>query len=250
MADSLILEGTCYVDRLTDAGVETGIVQFGNTVKLSIKPDAERKQQMSKMKGKYGQVISSISLPKPATFSMQVDQLQRDVFAMAFFGTDSDIDVTGSSVTDEVISEAPAGGRGFLVAQRQISSVVVKDDSGTTTYVADTDYEVTSADLGLITVIDGGAIVEDQILKVSYSYASRAGYKVEGMTKVSVLVKIVLDGINLDNGNHCILTIDKGRLTPTAEIDFMSSEFFSATFDGDTETIEGASSPFRVEYYA
>jgi len=73
-----------------------------------------------------------------------------------------------TTVTDEAVTVG-ADNRATL-AHPQVSGVVVKNTSGTTTYVSGTDYTLDAAN-GVITRITTGAITAGQSLKVSYDYA-------------------------------------------------------------------------------
>ena len=56
------------------------------------------------------------------------------------------------------------------LGKKEISSVVVTDATGTTTYVENTDYEVDLKD-GLLKVVSTGAITDGEALLVDYDHA-------------------------------------------------------------------------------
>ena len=70
--------------------------------------------------------------------------------------------VTNESVTLDAKGVA-------ALAHEQVTSVVVKNSGGTTTYVAGTDYTVAQGD-GKVTRKEGGAIAAGASLKVTYEY--------------------------------------------------------------------------------
>lgn len=57
------------------------------------------------------------------------------------------------------------------------ATVVVKDITATTTYVANTDYTIDAA-TGILEIVSGGAIVAGDSLKVTYGYHTIAGKKI------------------------------------------------------------------------
>ena len=73
---------------------------------------------------------------------------------------EADYSLTGDSVDV---------GRKYLVA----ATVVVKDSTGATTYVADTDYTA-NAETGVITRVEGGGIAAGADLKIAFDYADES----------------------------------------------------------------------------
>lgn len=244
MPDSFLGAGDLYIDRLTEAGVPTGLEKVGNADKFEIKAEAEVIEQTSKGRDTYGQVLASASLAKPSTLAITLNQLDRKALAMAFLGEDADIDVTGSSVTDEALTAKLD--KWIEVAHRDISAVVLTDDTGVTTYVLDTDY-IVHARLGMIQALSTGAITENQSLLVDYSYASESGYKVKGATQPTIRAKLKLDGKNFANGKACIVEVYQAQLAPDSAVDFLSDEFSVLELTGTMITPDGQDHPFYVD---
>lgn len=244
MSESFLGSGDLYIDRLTGAGVATGFEKVGNADKFEIKAEAEVIEQISKGRDTYGQVLASATLAKPSTLSITLNQLDRKALAMAFLGEDSDVSVTGASVTDEAIT---AKRDKFVdVAHRDISAVVVTNDTGVTTYVLDTDYTV-HARLGMIQALSTGAITQDQSLLVDYSYASESGYRVKGGTQPTIKAKLKLDGKNFANGKACIVEVYEAQLAPDSPVDFLSDEFSVLELSGTMITPDGEDHPFYLD---
>jgi len=109
MGKSYLGAGALYIDRLNADGTRTGLSLVGNATKLEIKPDGEVKEQLSKGRGTYGQVIATAMLPKPTTISVDLNQLDKNVLAMAFMGDVSEINESSGSVADEVVTALTVG---------------------------------------------------------------------------------------------------------------------------------------------
>lgn len=135
--------------------------------------------------------------------------------------------VASSTVTDEVIT-AKLGSL-VLLAHAGATGHVVTNSAGSTTYVLNTDYQVTGA--GIIPLA-AGSITADQSLKVDYSYPAQT--TIQAFLSSVQEMSLVIDGLNdADSGKAHVIEIfrwkpgpgsvslvsDKlGRLKPTGEI--------------------------------
>lgn len=121
MGQSYLGAGALYIDRLNADGTRTGLSLVGNATKLEIKPDGDVKEQLSKGRGTYGQVIATAMLPKPTTITVDLNQLDKNVLAMAFMGDVSEINEASGSVVDEVVT-ALSVGKYVSLAKRNLAS--------------------------------------------------------------------------------------------------------------------------------
>jgi hypothetical protein len=241
-AQSFIGAGDVYIDRLTAAGAKQGSVKVG-IGKLEIKPNVELKEQTSKGRDSYGQVIASVALNKPAEMSMTLTQVDRKALAIALLGDDVAHTVAGSTVVDEVMLARKD--KGVFLAHRNISVVSVKHTSGTPVYVLNTDYTF-DARLGMITITPGSAIIEGASLKVSYTYAAESGYKIKGATQPMVKMAVLLDGKNMVDGALCYVTIHEATVSPDSAVDFLADDFAEIELKGSMATPAGMTEPFTV----
>ena len=140
-------------------------------------------------------------------------------------------------------------GEAVLLAHKNVSSVVVKDVTDTTTYVAGTDYNVISPALGLIETLVGGAIADDAVLHVSYAYAAQSGYQVSIGTNALIRVAILIDGENEEDGTEMTMEFDSVVLASSADINIISdpgTDYEELPFTLTFETLSGATSPGRI----
>ena len=110
------------------------------------------------------------------------------LFAMASGVTD--VSQTGASVVDE---DATAKHDEWIATSKQfISSVVITDAAGTTTYTAGDDYKVDAR--GYIYIFDDGAITDNQALKIDYTYATQEILKFVGGSDINIEGHFLFEG--------------------------------------------------------
>ncbi len=111
--------------------------------------------------------------------SFILDAPDKKIIEMFLFADDSTaIDQVGDDVVDQVVI-LPGGQQEVWLGFRDVSAVVVKHTTGAPTYVVDVDYKV-DADNGTVARLDGGAITVDQSTKISYTYADKDMFQVDG----------------------------------------------------------------------
>lgn len=158
----------------TDKKIAGGYRQIGNCPDFALKISTTTLDHYSSMTGirtRDEQVITEVSY----TGSITTDNNDLDNMAMFFLGAKSATARASTTITDEAISDVkldhlhilgatesnPAGNVGIDAA-----TVVLK--KGTTTLVAGTDYLI-DADIGAITPLSSGSILEGDDLTVSYT---------------------------------------------------------------------------------
>jgi Bacteriophage tail sheath protein len=75
-----------------------------------------------------------------------------------------------TAVTSQAMSFPASGAQALNLAHMGVSNVVVKNQAGTTTYVAGTDYSLDAIN-GVITALGGGAIAAGEAVTVSFDFA-------------------------------------------------------------------------------
>lgn len=247
--------GTLYIDRQDASGNSTGLLKVGNATKLSITPSGEIKERKSMQKETYGQVLDSVSIPNSQKISVVIDELDMDNLALALLGDNAVLTDAGGSIQgEEVVTIAD---RYVQMDHKNITTgtVVVWTGTGTTapasgdtTYVSDTDYEVTSS--GLLKAISTGSIASGATVKVSYTALAISGEKVTGATNTRIKAKLVLDGKNYTDSKNVLLTAWEATLQPTSEVNFISNDFESITLEGTLNTPTGYTEPYQIEYFS
>jgi len=240
--------GNCNVliDVLTDEAASTGLQLKGNCTSLAMTGDSERIEQLGTGRDNFGQVIGSATFPKPMALSFNLDQMDQEMFAMAFFGTNSVFTQASGSLAAEAV--VTVEDRWVEVGKLKISNVVVKDATDATTYVEGTDYEVNTR-LGAIQALSTGSIGSGDTVHVSCDYAAISSIQMAAMTKTNVRVRLVLDGHNYADGRDFKLDIYQARLAPSGDFQLQSGtekKFIEAQFSATMETPTGGTEPFKL----
>lgn len=236
------------IDVLTDEGVSTGLQLKGNCPSLSIKSDSERIEQLGTGRDNFGKVIASATFPKPMTLSFSLDQMDEDLFAMAFFGTNATFTQSAGAVADDPV--ATIHDKWVEVGAHSLSLVTVENTAGTVTYVLGTDYEINTR-LGAIKALSTGAITAGQTVHASYTKAAISSIAMSAMTKTNVRCRLVIDGQNYADGRNFILDIYQARLAPSGDFGFQSGsekKFIEAQFEATMETPTGGAEPFKLTW--
>lgn len=235
--------GDLYMDRLTAAGVSTGLKLVGNATMLSIKAESDKKDLTGKGKSNYGMVLDSVALQQPGVLEVEINRLDKEILAMIFLGDASIVAVTGASVTAEAVTAISGAFVGLVY--RGVSIVVVQDVTDTTTYVEGTDYNV-NYEAGMLEIIAGGGIADTDVLHVDYDYESANYDKILGATQPTVKVALFLDGKNQNNGKDSFVDVWEATLSPDSPVDFLSDDFTAVKLVGSMIKPIAKSSPFEV----
>lgn len=245
--ESFLGSGDGYLELMT-AGKGTGLKLAGNITKLEITPDGDLKEQTSKGRNSYGQVIASAVLPKPTKVVIDLNQLDPDTVAMAVMGDKVVINEAGGDVTGEALTLATEGW--FDLTKRNLSDsglVVTLKETPATTYALGEDFEVHYR-LGMIRRLSGGAIPSDAAILVDYTHQAVSGSRVRGAVQPVIEARIVLDGKNYVTERDVTVVVYKARLKPTSAIDFLADDFTALSLEGTCIVPEGKDEPFHVDF--
>lgn len=224
-------------------GAAAGLMELGNASKLEIAVK-EDKQKLKDYSKPGGGTYSSVSRISEATLQMTLNDLNKSNVARAVFGTE--VAVAGATIADEAVTAY----KGAIVPllHPNPTAVTVTNDAASTTFVANTDYEVRA---GGIYIIPAGAITNTQALKVDYTFA--AYDKVEAMTSASILLELHFEGLNEANsGKPVIVDIYKAQLSPTKALSLLGDKFADLEVEAEiladtSKTGVGISQYFKVK---
>jgi len=207
---------------------ENGYRDLGNCPDFKINVETETVEHFSSKSG-LKKKDAEIPVSQKATNSFTLDELSPDnaaLFAMATAPT-SVVQASGN-VVDQVVTAVLD--RGVLLGKTKISTVVVKNSAGTTTYVLDTDY-ILNTEEGMVTALSSGAITEGQSLKISYDHAAETRKRVDAGTKTFLEGDLLFIG---DPPKGKKLTI-KGWSTikPGGEVSLIGDEIAQMQFTGE-----------------
>lgn len=235
--------GDLYMARQV-AGVWENYSGPYEATKVEIKPNVELKEQVSKGRSTYGQVIETVAIAQPSELSIDLAEVNKESLAIALLGTTAALAQSSGSLTDEVIVAkldkwVPLSKAALTGAQ------TVNHTTGAPVYVEGTDYLV-NKQLGWIKALVGGAITEGQSVEVSTTYAAITGTEIKGSTQTQLRVRFKLDGKNFADDLPCIVTIHEAVIAADAAFDFLGDDFATVTMPGRMKTPAGFVEPFTV----
>ena len=240
--------GCVYMATVDANGSKTGNwLKVGNAYPLAVQVETSQVEVKSRMCDTAGQTLAVKTEITGSKGSLTLREWNAANLAMALSGEAVKRTGAGGSVSSENFTAVTAGEFGEL-DHRDISNLVVKDSTDATTYVEGTDYLVNKK-LGLLAIIDGGAISVGDTLHVSYDYAAESGYRVDIGTKAIKRAAIMANLRNEFSGEEFTLELDSAVFAANKEINFISepgSEGEELAFDLTLETVGTATSPGRV----
>ncbi|UTW12932.1 hypothetical protein [Marinobacterium rhizophilum] len=244
----LLLAGDVYFDRLTDAGVSTGLVGPINVTQLQINTPSESVDRTSKKKTSYGQVLDSVVLPQPTELTIAIDDQPADLLALALLGDVEVLNQASASVSAAAFT-LPAANKWLKLPQGNLASAgLAVFESDGVTGIAAAAYEINYA-LGMIRttpdgVLDTGSSTD---IKMDYTHNAISGSRIKGAIRSIIRVKLYLDGTNLATGLPVKLQIPEAVVAPTEAVDLFASEYVSATLAGKIKLLDGETAPFYLD---
>ncbi len=240
-AQGFIGGGDLYAALIDSAGNIGAYIDFGNVTKLGIQPASEIKEQKSKKRDSYGQVLETVALQDTAQLSATLETVNRIGLRYAFMGEDAAYTQASGSVVDEATVARLDGW--VRLAGEEVSAVTLENTAGTTTYVLGTDY-ILNTRLGMYKALVGGAITEGQAINVSYTRAAFTGAAIRGNVKPQIRARLLLDGKNLVDDSIGILDVWEVVLSTSSEFDWFSDDWNTVELQGRLKTPTGKTEPF------
>lgn len=239
--------GDLYIDRMDPTtGLYLGLKGPFESGKFEIKPNTELKEQVSRGKTTYGQVIESVAIQKPADLTVKLNELDKEGLTLALLGTSAAWSQGSGTITAETIVAVHDTWVALSKKNFSVAGFVVTHTSGIPTYVLGTDYDVNYR-LGMVRVKSAGAIANGATIKVTGNYQISAGTRIAGATQAQVRAKFILDGVNFADNLPCICTVWEAVLSPDSPFDFLSDGFGNITMKGRLKTPTGKTEPFQVD---
>lgn len=242
--------GDLYINRVDPAtGEKIGLAGPFECSKFEIKPNTDVKEQVSKGRNTYGQVIETVAIQKPADVSVTLTEMDKDGLTLALLGTVGDVSQGAGTVADEAITLTAAKmDKWQQLTKKNINAAgfVVTNSAASTTYVEGTDY-VVNRTLGMVKALSTGTIPSTETIKVDFGYAAYEGALIAGATQAQVRAEFVLDGVNFADNKPVICTAHEVVLAPDSAFDFLADDFGEITLKGRAKTPAGKAEPFTVE---
>lgn len=239
--------GDIYIERIV-AGVAQGLAGPYYADKFELKPNVDIKELISKGRNDYGQTLESVALQKPADFTLELKEVNKESITLALLGSAAAVSQSSGNLTASSVTTK----KGYWVSvgkEALDGAVVVKDTTAVTTYVENTDY-ILNKPLGMIKVLDTSVIADAAVLKVTSAYLATSGTLISGAVSTDVRARIIFDGINQADGLPCTVTVHEAVIAANSAFDFLASDFSSVSLPGKMKTPTGYSEPFTVKIRA
>jgi hypothetical protein len=203
-----------------------GYRYIGNTPSFNVTIDNQKLEHFSSDEG-IRVKDKSIILETTQTGNMSCDDIQLENLALFFFGEYQTLSQTSATAETETFTDVKQG----LTYQigvtdstptgvRSLSNVVVK--VGATTKAIDTDYTI-DTELGLLTIVDGGTILDLDDVIVTYDRAARSRDQViSGTDQVEGSILFVSANPEGDKMDYLMPYV---RLAPNGDFALKSDEW-------------------------
>lgn len=237
-----IPRGRVYFDRFDANGLPTGEIPLGNCPGFTFTAETEKAEHFSSESG-LAEKDAALIVRVNRTGSLTCDNFSLANLALFVSGESETQTQASGAVENEahtvtpgriyqlgVSNDAPAG-------VRHITSVVVTNTAGTTTYVAGTDYNV-DLDLGRLQII-GSTITPGQVVHVDYTKTAKSWTRVKsGATaEVSGALRVIADNAS---GTNRDWFMPKVTLTPSGEIPVIQEGTDFTTMEFGVEVLKAA----------
>lgn len=236
--------GDLYIARYVNGAFENFKGPY-ECRKFEIKPNVELKEQTSKGRSTYGQVIESVAIPQPSELNVELGEVNKESLALALLGTVAALSQASGTMIEEPVTAQLDEWVPLLHANLNASGITVTNTAGSTTYVEGTDY-LLNRQLGWIKALTGGAIADGASIEVSGGYGAITGDEIRGSTQPQLRAKFKLDGKNFVDDAPCIVTVHEAVIAADAAFDFLADDFNVVTLPGRMKTPTGFNEPFTV----
>ncbi|TAN49042.1 MAG: hypothetical protein EPN21_13230 [Methylococcaceae bacterium] len=250
-AAGILLEGDVWLARRNpDDTYENYVSLFAG--KLALKHNNETKDITSKQKGKYGQVLASVVVPKPTDLSLTFSSVSPKALAMGLQGTAGAYSQAASGATPVALVQGAksANGTSIKLDYRNINGTglsVKSTETTPTTYAKDIDYTVDYAG-GYVHILASSTIPDGMLLDIKGTYSAISGDKIIGGTAPNVRGMLRLEGANLVDGRGCEFIAYDVSLSSDSEIDWLSDKPIDISMKGRMMTPEIKTGPYELNY--
>lgn len=242
-ARGFIGAGDIYIERII-SGVPQGLAGPYYADKFEIKPNVEVKELTSKGRNDYGQTLESVAIQQPADFTLDLKEVNKESLTIAMLGSQAQTSQAAGTLTNQAV--AAKLDRWVAVGKENLGTIVVKDDSDTTTFVVDVDYKV-NPQLGLIKALPGGQIMDGDELHISGPHLAVSATVISGATSTDIRARLIFDGINQADGLPVIVKVHEAIIAADSAFDFLADDFNTVSLPGKMKTPTGKNEPFTIE---
>ncbi len=216
-------------------GEPLGFLPLGNIPELTLNIEVSKFEHKESESG--ARLIDlTLTTEKKGTFEFTVENLSLDNLAMGLWGETVTVAAGTVSTVPEVITLGKfVPGAQYALKHSKVTTLVLKDSTGVTTYVKDTDYKEDAVN-GTFTPLAGGAIatataVAGATVQATYSYA--AYKRVDAFTRADAPVRwLRFEGLNTVDNTRVIVDLFKAQFDPLTGYGLINEELASIQMAG------------------
>lgn len=227
-------QGIVYLAEKDSSGVLLGYRDIGNVpeLKLSFASDTAEKKE-----SRTGQRLTAIRVNtgNSCTASITMDGFDAETLKTAMFATLSAA-AAGTGVAETIVARV---GKVVPLGKIKVSSVVIKDDADTITYVVDKNYTV-NTEAGSIYIMSAAeqaaagaadVIADADELHVIFNHAAQT--RVSAFKGSQKTYSLRFEGLNTAKDNEpVVITIPNFRPDPLKDLSMISDDLQQFTMDG------------------
>lgn len=234
--DGLIFAGDVYVRNRKLPGA--GFINIGNVTEFKIKSSSDTKQRESRQKANYGQVLDSITTPKPTTVQFATDTFDRKNLALALMGKDTDFTQAEETFTDLPVTIGSKG-QWYSIGKSGIDAAAITVKTAADAVVDAAGYDI-HPELGMIRIKPESSLIKDgDALKISGKTRAASGFKISAASESSYDLEVRIDGQNRVSGKSGLLELPSIVVAVDGEIDWFGADFAKASFSGNVVSVDG-----------
>lgn len=207
----------------TTGVVKNGGVDIGEVSEFSIGTDIQRVEKFSKRDCNNTR-IADLETQTSMSLTMTMDEVTAT--NLQFLMRAANSSVSAAAQTDEVLNEGTTIVAGdYLQTKYPFGSITSLKDSATptaNTLVLNTDYEITSAQHGIIKMLSVSG--DTQPYKATYTNTLHTSSAI--LTSSAKYYQVCLAGTNCATNEYVNVTLWKVRSFPASQIDLLSDDFF------------------------
>jgi len=237
--------GKLYIEQFVNGAPSGDLAYFGITENVNLTTAVEfidHKNTETKTTKTDKKVQKSVS----ATINFATAEISLAQMARAYGGT-----VTANAqtaYTDEAVTITGAkAGYYYPIGIRNITSLIVKDVTDTTTYVINDDYTY-DASTGMLYIVDGGAITSEDLHLTVSADAFADGAIMGAFLESQLEAKLVFISDPLA-GKRFVYTFKKVAISGTGDQALKSEDFATITFEGTALVDDTVTDPTLSDYF-
>ncbi len=214
-----------FNDGGQDGAAGNGFLDLGNIPTFSIERTIAEIEHFSFIAGSLSRqkdlnIVTDIGM----SFNFAIDELFAENFNIILFGNGTTSTTqSGASITNEAHNAPVILDRSVFTDETNITSLVVKGDSGTPTYVLGDDYELINAVTGEIKILSSGSITSGLAIEFTYTSAARTRDRIVPGDDTSIKGEARLE-FQAQNGGDLTWIVNNCEIKPDGSSPLSSTE--------------------------